>query len=307
MKNLNREEMILFQTIFKKSQKDLKAYLTYKLRDYYGKKNIISKGKYIFVKGNIPITLVSHMDTVFDTPPKDIYYDKDHNIVWSPQGLGADDRAGIFSILQILKRGYLPNLVLTEDEEIGCVGARNAVKNIPNNPLDNKFIIELDRRGQNDCVFYDCDNMKFENYIQSFGFLLDFGTYSDISILCPQWGVAGVNVSIGYDSEHTKMETLNISWMYQTIERVCAILDAEKEAEYYEFIPSTKNYFEVHGCKHCKGYFYDFEMIPIKIKGAVTWFCPDCFAELFATCEKCGTVITRKNGGKLCAKCKGAI
>lgn len=60
--------------------------------------------------------------------------------MWSPQGLGADDRAGIFAIIQIIKSGLRPHIILTTDEEVGGVGADLLSKN--GNPFaDLRYII----------------------------------------------------------------------------------------------------------------------------------------------------------------------
>ena len=67
-------------------------------------------------------------------------------------------------------------------------------------PMKLNYIIQLDRRSSNDCVFYDCDNKEFTKYVESFGFLEGIGSFSDISVICLSWGIAGVNLSVGYDS-----------------------------------------------------------------------------------------------------------
>jgi hypothetical protein len=67
-------------------------------------------------------------------------------------------------------------------------------------------MIELDRQGRDDAVFYDCDNPEFEEYITKFDFVSDWGTYSDISTIAPSWECAAVNLSIGYFDEHSYAE-----------------------------------------------------------------------------------------------------
>ena len=93
-----------------------------------------------------------------------------------------------------------------------------------------------------DCVFYDCDNPDFEEYVESFGFVMNFGSFSDISAICPQWKVAGVNLSIGYYNEHSQTETLNIGQMFSTIYKVRNMLDRINEAKAYEYIESKYAY-----------------------------------------------------------------
>ena len=56
----------------------------------------VKNGSYILVKGDAPIMLLAHMDTVHKTPVKDICTSKDGNIIMSPQGIGGDDRCVFF-------------------------------------------------------------------------------------------------------------------------------------------------------------------------------------------------------------------
>ena len=71
------------------------------------------------------------MDTVFYNQPSEIYYDQRKAIMWSPDGLGADDRAGIFAIIQIIADGYRPSIILTTDEERGGLARRHLLRNVP--------------------------------------------------------------------------------------------------------------------------------------------------------------------------------
>lgn len=194
--------------------------------------------KYIIAEGNLPICLVAHMDTVSPTPPADIYYDREKCIMWSPQLLGADDRAGIYAIIQILNAGYRPSVIFTTDEEVGALGAKALVSQIPNCPLENlKAIFQLDRCGENDCVFYDCDNRDFVDYVESFGFEENFGSFSDISVIAPAWGVAAVNLSVGYENEHHLIETLNTRHLDDTIKKVKKICEDSENMLSYAYIP----------------------------------------------------------------------
>ena len=158
--------------------------------------------------------------------------------MWSPDGLGADDRAGIYAILTLVKRGYRPHIIFTTDEERGCIGASKLVEVIKKCPFKElKYIIELDRRGANDSVFYDCDNKKFEKYVNAFGFKTDYGSYSDISVIAPAWGVAAVNLSVGYLDEHSELERLYCSALENTISKVEEMLKLSKTAKKFKYIP----------------------------------------------------------------------
>jgi len=251
------------------------------LRRYYDK--VIVTSNYIVAEGQLPVALVAHLDTVGKVPPQDIYYDQEKTIMWSPQLLGADDRAGVFAIINIIQDGYRPHIIFTCDEEIGCVGAMTLAQDCKGkSPFKKlKALIQLDRRGEDDSVYYDCDNKKFEKFINSYGFITNLGTFSDISVLGPTFGVAAVNLSIGYLNEHNPIETLNTTWMETTIEKVKNIIIDIDSYEIFKYIKSKNGYYPL--------------------------FTPISFDE--KTCPFCGGPMTKKNkvytrdGFYLCKKC----
>jgi hypothetical protein len=227
-------QMKLLQKIFKMTQTELLSYLPKYLKSN-GYNKITSNKDFIFAKGEIPVLLVAHLDTVHKELPTEIYYDNDKKVMWSPQGLGADDRAGVYGILNLLK--HKPYILFTTDEEIGGLGAEQTIKRLRKNKLrDVNLIIELDRQGKNDCVFYDNDNYDFIKYIESFDFKENYGSFSDISILCPAWNISGVNLSIGYYNAHTKQEYLKLDELLDTLNKIEKIFDnlPNKRYEYIE-------------------------------------------------------------------------
>jgi len=189
--------------------------------------------------------LVAHIDTVHKKPPSVIYHDPDHNVLWSPDGLGADDRAGVYALLKISKN-YKPYLLFTDEEESGGGGAQEFIDIYPD-PFDNlNMVIQLDRCGVYDSVFYDVDSQPFMDYINSFGFIEDIGTFSDICWICPSWEINGVNLSVGFYNEHTETEYLNYKHLDSTIQKVCKILSEDiPKFDYEEFYchPSYRGYY----------------------------------------------------------------
>ena len=216
-----------------------------------GYKNIVSNNMFVIAEGNLPICLCAHMDTVFTKSPTTFYYDNSAQVLWSPQGLGADDRAGNFAIIQLLERGYRPHIILTDLEEKGGVGAETLIKFYPDCPFEDcRAIIQLDRQGKNDAVYYDCDNKDFEKLITSYGFKTQWGTFTDISIIAPQWKIAAVNLSVGYYDEHRPIETLNMKQLFDTIAKVGYILNDCKEWMSYAYIPFDYSQFMFNDT-HC--------------------------------------------------------
>lgn len=133
------------------------------------------------------------------------------------RGLGADDRAGVLGIMELINKGCRPHVLFTCGEEVGGIGVGEFVKDHDEFPFDCRYFIELDRQGHGEAVFYHCDNPTFENYIESFGFTTAIGSYSDIVDLSQAYDIAGVNLSIGYLNEHTTSETLNLRSMAYTL------------------------------------------------------------------------------------------
>lgn len=223
MKKFNIQDKRLFEQLCKLSQEELLHLVTAFLQKHYPK--VEATYDYVFAEGEIPIALVAHLDTVFDKPPVEIYYDQERGVMWSPQGLGADDRAGVFAILKIIQAGFLPHVIFTTDEECGGIGAEWLAYDYQTCPFnDLKYIIELDRRNNSDACFYDCINQKFIQFIENAGFYETPGIYSDIVELCPAWQVAGVNLSVGYVDEHSEIERLYVPALLQTIESVKHLL-----------------------------------------------------------------------------------
>lgn len=229
-----------YQKIVSLTQPQLFKYLEAQLRRYYPERaSIISTSNYLIAKGTIPIALCAHLDTVFDQTCPKLYFDRKEQVVWGINGAGHDDRAGVFMILQILSKTNLrPHIIFCADEEIGCAGASELAKIKPFSTL--AYILQLDRHGENDSVFYDCYNPAFEAYILSNGFKKAYGTFSDISVLCPAWGVAGANLSIGYYNEHTYNEILRLDHFNATLEKVKNILSNYKGER---FIYGTRKLF----------------------------------------------------------------
>lgn len=135
-------------------------------------------------------------------------------------GLGADDGLGVLSSLFLynLFRKYdyerTPIVLICNDEEKGGIGAIRFAEDILNNnileyvgkkDIDKiTYMIELDRKGCKNCVFYNNEPEEFRNYIKSFGFDEEVGTFTDITVLGNEFKKCAVNLSIGYFNNHSR-------------------------------------------------------------------------------------------------------
>lgn len=282
------------------------------------KNKSIQTPDYLYYQGSLPVLLVAHADTVFtDFSRKnmDIFHDPKKQVLWSPDGLGADDRAGVISVLEILRRGYDPHVLITTGEEIGGVGVNAFVDDMINfnklDLLDNiKFMLEVDREGHREAVYYVCDglNDKFEYYIGSFGFKHGFGTYSDVHTLMSETLICGANLSAGYYSNHTKSERLYYGQLAWTIDKVDQILGATPDEDfrfrrqYYKSYPQDRDSregdrfdeysnsslvgYDYDKCPHCGGYLYtesEYEVCPTCDANLTDFFCFECTGDITDT------------------------
>lgn len=240
-------------------QNDLKVLLEIRLKAA-GYTEIISGDGYVYAKGTTPVLLTAHMDTVHKKLIEDVYeyYDEEKNqhILSSPEGIGGDDRCGIYMILEIIKT-HKCSVLFCEDEESGGIGSKKFCKTEFIKDLsDLKYLIELDRTNGTDAVFYDCENDDFTKFItENTGYEESYGSFSDISHLSPACGVASVNLSCGYYNAHTTSEYVIMEEMFNTIEVVKKLLDVE--CEQFEYIEKTYN-FGYYGRYGYGGYDYDY-------------------------------------------------
>lgn len=292
---MSENDYQLFRAIASMTQDELKSQLYLVLKKKYEK--VIVTKDFIYAIGNIPVALLAHMDTVFQLPPMDIYYDTRQNVMWSPDGLGADDRAGVFAILKIIQdKRFRPSIIFTTEEEKGGLGAYELVKTINKPSSDLNFLIQLDRHGIDDCVFYECDNREFVDYIEDFGFKEHFGSFTDISVICPAWGMAGVNLSVGYMDEHSISETLHVDALYDTIDKVKNILSEEK-IPFFKYIPLKIQYpwsnsgLQKYKCCSCGKLHFETEILPVLFhdEKKPKLFCADCCLTKVAWCPNCDT------------------
>ena len=245
----------IFEKVCRMSQKELKKYVARQLERTHN--GILIGDGYVYAQGSIPVLLVAHMDTVHKETPKTFVYDKKQGSLSSPQGIGGDDRCGVYMIFEIVKKFHC-SVLFCEDEEIGGVGAEKFLKSSIAEDLTFNYIIEFDRKGNKDAVFYDCDNPEFEEFITKEFYETAWGTFSDISYLAPALGCAAVNLSCGYYNAHTTKEYVVLNEMQDSIDAACKILERTTEEDKFEYIESAYKYNYGVGNYYSKGYgWYD--------------------------------------------------
>src|SRR5574344_1728800 len=123
-----------------------------------------------YAQGTVPVLLTAHLDTVFAKPMHTIH--RKENILSSPQGIGGDDRCGVYMVLELIQEFHCSVLFTTYEEADGMDSGSmfDLVKNNNVPFTDIRFIMAFDRPGNREVSFYEINNTQFENYILGDGF-----------------------------------------------------------------------------------------------------------------------------------------
>lgn len=176
---------------------------------------------YVYGKGYVQNT-VKETEKQRTPKKKDILVTRNY-ILLSPEHnpkikcLGADDRVGVKTILDVLEAGLRPHILFTTDEEVGCVGSR---KSVSENALEElkkaSMLVQIDRGvhegSWHEMVTYDFDPKShpaiFEKLSETY--TMANGSFTDVAVLGEHLNKPIVNVSASYKNEHRTNEFINL-------------------------------------------------------------------------------------------------
>ena len=224
----------MLEDLLLKTQDELKKYLINAMTSYGY--DVTSRDGYLkceYPEGHSSF-LIAHLDTYNKVIPQSVKnegngivgYDANENRCI----LGGDDRCGVYIILKLIDNGFRPQVLFTEDEEIGCVGANAFVNNKDKYKIKLEFCIQIDRgiRGNPDnYVDYNVSTDSFNGIIERLGFEKMIGSSSDVRHIAPYLNIPGVNVCAGYDKEHSRDENIQMGVVECTIEKLSILLNRE--------------------------------------------------------------------------------
>lgn len=161
--------------------------------------------------------IAAHLDQVQRIHSKDFKAIETRDLIFgfSPcnhqfEGVGADDKNGIFIALEALKKYDCLKVVFFREEEIGCNGSSHAEMSFFD---DCRFVIQCDRRGNSDLITsIGCTDLCSERFIQDidpekWGYKEEQGMMTDVETLKENGlSVSAVNMSCGYFNPHTDEE-----------------------------------------------------------------------------------------------------
>lgn len=157
-------------------------------------------------------------------------------------GIGADNRLGCSLLWSLRRLGH--SILLVPDEEIGCRGSGSVASQYPEVLKDHQFMMQFDRRGSSDLVYYRYENSAFNTFLMTNfpGYSKAFGSCTDIVKLVPAAGVHGVNVSIGFNSEHQSKEWVDMLDYIRTGTYTKTLLKQENLPSFPYVAPVVKPY-----------------------------------------------------------------
>lgn len=228
--------------------------------------NFERMGNTIFRLGNPEMPILSaHLDQVKTNGKAVKFYMNDgekiiaFNDKWERTSLGADDKNGVWIILQALKvfPGDL-NFIISEGEETGCNGIHMLEKEKLLELLisDKQYCIVLDRRGDKDMLSSGagttfCSTLAQDlcNFLDQ-DFTVNSGSLSDtctLSKFCES-----VNMSVAYENPHTSKELTDFKRLKEIKDSVIKIVD---EFLHYSTPPSV--YQKKTYSSYYRGGYYD--------------------------------------------------
>ncbi len=145
------------------------------------------------------------------------------------QGLGADDKNGIWVCLKALQECDCLKIAFFVQEEIGCIGSSQADLTFFD---DCRFVLQADRKGHSDFIttigwsplcseefIKDCQIEKF-GYKEATGMITDVGELKHQGL-----PISVANISCGYYEPHTDQEFTVKADLQNCLALVCHIIE----------------------------------------------------------------------------------
>lgn len=208
------------------------------------------KGNILAAKGEADTypCVCAHMDEVHDKREEDYKIHQDGDVLYgfSPkaggqQGIGADDKNGIWVALRVLEKAPVLKAAFFVGEEVGCIGSSFVDLGFFENC---RFVIQCDRKNGSDfimqaggvplCTQEFMDAMKAHEY----GYKKEYGLMTDVMELRRRGlKCCACNLSCGYYHPHMSSEITRMSELRNCLKmviRACCTLTETFEAPVYE-------------------------------------------------------------------------
>ena len=224
-------------------------------------------GNYFIQVGESRTIFASHLDTVSKTHTK-VNHVFEGNMIKTDgtTTLGADDKAGVTTMLWMIKHNVPGLYYFFIGEEVGCVGSGNAARSVSDFKGKYDRIISFDRRDVGSVITHQswsrCCSDAFGDTLASElnksglsykkddgGVYTDSAEFVDIISEC-------TNISVGYYKEHTTNESQDIDHLIKLADACLRVdwenLPTERDPKYTEYKTSsyTKTYSTYDDCDY---------------------------------------------------------
>lgn len=175
----------------------------------------------------------------------------------SYEGIGADDKNGIWVCLKALAEFDIIKCAFFVSEEVGCIGSHAADMKFFD---DCRFVLQCDRKGSSDfitnasCTELCSDEFLKDAKIDKFGYKEANGLMTDVMTLKENGlQVSACNISCGYYNPHSNNEMTRISDLENCYELVKHIISTCTKVYPHEY--SAPKYSRYKGYDYYGGYY----------------------------------------------------
>lgn len=190
--------------------------------------------------------LAAHLDQVQRNHSKDFEVIEGKDVCFgyshksrAQQGLGADDKNGIFICLECLRKYDILKVAFFVGEETGCVGSSDCDLSFFS---DCRYIVQPDRMNGHDLITsMFCGSVCSDDFVKaigaaSYGYKTARGSITDVGTLVERGvGISCLNVSCGYYDAHTDREFTVLSELQNCLDFVCHIVETLTDVYPYEY------------------------------------------------------------------------
>lgn len=174
-----------------------------------------------------------------------------NNYDFMPEGIGGDDKNGIYVALKLLQKHDIIKCAFFVGEEVGCVGSSQVNIHFFD---DARFVLECDRKGSKDFVtnigFCDLSTDEWIEAIglEKFGYAPHDGGLTDVKTLKSRGlKVCCANMSCGYYNPHSPEEVTVLSELQNTFELCDHIITNLTDVYPHEYVAPQYNTKSVYG------------------------------------------------------------
>ena len=219
-------------------------------------------GNFFYQVGESRTIFASHLDTVSKTHTK-VNHVFEGNMIKTDgtTTLGADDKAGVTTMLWMIKHNVPGLYYFFIGEEVGCIGSGNAARSVSDFKDKYDRIISFDRRDVGSVITHQswsrCCSDSFGDALASElnksglsykkddgGVYTDSAEFVDIIPEC-------TNISVGYYKEHTTNESQDIEHLTKLAEACLRVdwenLPTERDPKFTEYKTTSYDYGTSYG------------------------------------------------------------